>query len=121
MYTSGTTGPPKGAVISQRAIAAELDGLADAWGTTPDDTLAHGLPLFHVHGLILGMLGPLRAGARVWHTGRPSPERYGAAASAGATMFYGVPTVWSRVAADPEAAAALRSARVLVSTSSLAQ
>ena len=117
MYTSGTTGPPKGAVISQRAIAAGLDGLADAWGTTPDDTLAHGLPLFHVHGLILGMLGPLRAGARVWHTGRPSPERYGAAASAGATMFYGVPTVWSRVAADPEAAAALRSARVLVSGS----
>ena len=39
MYTSGTTGLPKGAVIPRRAIAAGLDGLADAWGWTPDDTL----------------------------------------------------------------------------------
>ena len=54
MYTSGTTGPPKGAVISRAAIAADLDGLAEAWGWTADDTLVHGLPLFHVHGLVLG-------------------------------------------------------------------
>lgn len=117
MYTSGTTGLPKGAVIPRRAIAAGLDGLADAWGTGPDDTLAHGLPLFHVHGLILGVLGPLRAGARLRHTVRPTPAAYAAAATAGATMFYAVPTVWSRVVAEPQLASALRSARLLVSGS----
>ena len=114
MYTSGTTGLPKGAVISRGAIAAGLDGLADAWGWTPDDTLVHGLPLFHVHGLILGVLGALRVGSKLIHTGRPTPERYAAAAG---TLYFGVPTVWGRVAAAPEHAAALMSARLLVSGS----
>ena len=114
MYTSGTTGLPKGAVIPRRAIAAGLDGLADAWGWTPDDTLVHGLPLFHVHGLILGVLGALRAGSKLVHTGRATPEAY---AAAGGTMYFGVPTVWGRVAADPRHAAALSSARLLVSGS----
>ena len=68
MYTSGTTGLPKGVVISHRAIAAGLDGLADAWSLTPDDTLVHGLPRFHVHGLILGVLGALRVGSGLHHT-----------------------------------------------------
>lgn len=117
MYTSGTTGLPKGAVISRRAIAAGLDGLADAWGWTPDDHLAHGLPLFHVHGLILGVLGALRVGSALTHTGRPSPEGYAAAAADGATMFFGVPTVWGRLVASPEHASALASARLLVSGS----
>ena len=62
VYTSGTTGPPKGAVLPRRAIAATLDALADAWQWTGEDVLVHGLPLFHVHGLILGVLGPLRRG-----------------------------------------------------------
>lgn len=114
MYTSGTTGLPKGVVIPRRAIAAGLDGLADAWTWTPDDTLVHGLPLFHVHGLILGALGPLRVGSRLHHTGRPAPDRY---AAAGGTMYFGVPTVWSRVVADAASARALRSARLLVSGS----
>ena len=114
MYTSGTTGPPKGAVISQAAIAADLDGLAEAWGWTADDTLVHGLPLFHVHGLVLGVLGALRVGSRLVHTGRPSPERYAAAAG---SLYFGVPTVWSRVVAETDCAAALASARLLVSGS----
>jgi fatty acid CoA ligase FadD36 len=114
MYTSGTTGLPKGAVIPRRAIAAGLDGLADAWAWTSEDRLVHGLPLFHVHGLILGVLGPLRVGSRLVHTGRPLPERY---AAAGGTLYFGVPTVWSRIAAAPEHAAALASARLLVSGS----
>jgi fatty acid CoA ligase FadD36 len=114
MYTSGTTGLPKGAVIPRRAIAACLDGLADAWGWTPDDTLVHGLPLFHVHGLILGVLGALRAGSRLVHTGKPLPERY---AAAGGSLYFAVPTVWSRVVADPASAAALAGARLLVSGS----
>ncbi len=114
MYTSGTTGLPKGAIIPRRAIIAGLDGLADAWGWTHDDRLVHGLPLFHVHGLILGVLGPLRVASRLSHTGRPSPERY---AAAGGSMYFGVPTVWGRIAASPEHAGALSSARLLVSGS----
>ncbi len=117
MYTSGTTGLPKGAVLPRRAIAACLDGLADAWGWTPDDTLVHGLPLFHVHGLILGVLGALRVGSRLVHTGRPLPERYAAAAADGGSLFFGVPTVWGRIAGDPASADALRSARLIVSGS----
>ena len=117
MYTSGTTGAPKGAVLPRRAIAACLDGLADAWGWTADDTLCHGLPLFHVHGLVLGVLGALRTGSRLIHTGRPTPGAYAAAAGDGATMFFGVPTVWSRVCAEPDAARALAGARLVVSGS----
>ena len=56
VYTSGTTGPPKGAVLPRQAIASNLDALADAWEWTGDDVVAHALPLFHVHGLILGTL-----------------------------------------------------------------
>jgi len=117
LYTSGTTGAPKGVVLSRRAVAAGLDGLADAWSWTPADVLAHGLPLFHVHGLVLGVLGPLRVGGGLRHVGRPTPAAYAAAARAGATLFFAVPTIWSRIAAEPEHATALRPARLLVSGS----
>ncbi len=114
LYTSGTTGAPKGVPVRRTAIAATLDGLADAWAWTPEDVLAHGLPLFHVHGLVLGVLGALRVGCRLVHTGRPTPEAY---AAAGGTLYFGVPTVWSRICAEPSAARALRPARLLVSGS----
>jgi fatty acid CoA ligase FadD36 len=114
MYTSGTTGAPKGVVLSAGAIAADLDALADAWAWSADDVLVHGLPLFHVHGLVLGVLGSLRTGSALVHTGRPTPQNY---AAAGGSIYFGVPTVWSRVVADPGAAAELRPARILVSGS----
>jgi fatty acid CoA ligase FadD36 len=117
MYTSGTTGLPKGVQTSRRAVAADLDALAQAWQWTPEDTLVHGLPLFHVHGLVLGLLGSLRIGNRFVHTGKPTAQAYAEAAAAGGTLFFGVPTVWSRVVAEPDAAAELRSARLLVSGS----
>lgn len=118
VYTSGTTGLPKGVVISRRAIAADIDALAQAWAWTPEDTLVHGLPLFHVHGLILGLLGSLRIGNRFIHTGRPTPSAYARARSeASGSLYFGVPTVWSRVVADLDAALALSSARLLVSGS----
>ncbi|MFF4647076.1 AMP-binding protein [Streptomyces sp. NPDC001389] len=114
LYTSGTTGPPKGVVLTADALAADLDALAAAWQWTAEDTLVHGLPLFHVHGLVLGVLGALRTGSRLVHTGRPTPQAY---AAAGGSLYFGVPTVWSRVAAEPTAAAALSGARLLVSGS----
>ncbi|MFI1352650.1 acyl-CoA synthetase [Streptomyces sp. NPDC020898] len=121
VYTSGTTGPPKGAVIPRRAVAATLDALADAWQWTSDDVLVHGLPLFHVHGLILGILGPLRRGGSVRHLGRFSTEGVTRELNAGATMLFGVPTMYHRIAEalpdDPELAGALGRARLLVSGS----
>jgi fatty acid CoA ligase FadD36 len=114
IYTSGTTGPPKGVVLSRRALAADIDMLAEAWQWTPDDTLVHGLPLYHVHGLVLGLLGSLRIGNRFVHTGKPSPAAY---AAAGGSMYFGVPTVWTRVVHDADAARALAPARLLVSGS----
>ncbi|MFJ5560309.1 acyl-CoA synthetase [Streptomyces sp. NPDC093250] len=121
VYTSGTTGPPKGAVIPRRAIAATLDALADAWQWTGDDVLVHGLPLFHVHGLVLGTLGPLRRGGSVRHLGRFTTEGVARELNGGATMLFGVPTMYHRVAealpAEPELAAALAGARLLVSGS----
>jgi fatty acid CoA ligase FadD36 len=114
MYTSGTTGPPKGVLLSRAAIAADVDALAQAWQWMPEDTLVHGLPLFHVHGLVLGLLGALRVGSRFVHTGRPTPAHY---AEAHGSLYFGVPTVWSRVVADTDAALALSAARLLVSGS----
>lgn len=119
MYTSGTTGAPKGVVSTHGSLAAGIDALADAWAWTADDTLVHGLPLFHVHGLILGLLGPLRVGSRLHHTVRPRPEAYAAAAQGEhpGTMYFGVPTVWSRIVAEPEHARSLSGARLLISGS----
>ena len=108
VYTSGTTGPPKGAVLPRRAIAACLDGLADAWTWTASDVLAHALPLFHVHGLVLGTLGPLRNGSRLIRTRAFAPV-------ADASMYFAVPTMWGRL--DGSALAAMRPARLLVSGS----
>ena len=117
LYTSGTTGVPKGVPVTGRAIAADLDALAEAWAWTPEDTLVHGLPLFHVHGLVLGLLGPLRIGSRLVHTGKPTPEAYAKAAGKGGSLYFGVPTVWSRICADAASAKALSGARLLVSGS----
>ena len=103
--------------MSRRAIAAGLDGLASAWQWGPHDTLVHGLPLFHVHGLVLGTLGALRNGSRLVHTGKPTPDSYASAAVRGGSLYFGVPTVWGRVCQEPDAARMLSSARLLVSGS----
>jgi malonyl-CoA/methylmalonyl-CoA synthetase len=121
VYTSGTTGPPKGVVLPRRAIASNLDALAAAWEWTASDVLAHALPLFHVHGLILGVLGPLRVGGTVHHLGAFSSSAMAAELAGPATMMFGVPTMYHRLAdeaeRDPAIAAGLAAARLLVSGS----
>ncbi|MHA6616782.1 AMP-binding protein [Pseudonocardia sp. DLS-67] len=118
IYTSGTTGPPKGAVLPRSAVAYDLDALAEAWDWTADDLLAHALPLFHVHGLVLGVLGPLRRGGSLHHIGRLDAPVLAAAA---ASMVFGVPTQYHRLAdqleSDPESAKEIGRARLLVSGS----
>jgi malonyl-CoA/methylmalonyl-CoA synthetase len=121
VYTSGTTGLPKGAILPRRAVTSNLDALADAWEWTADDRLTHGLPLFHVHGLVIGLLGPLRRGGELRHLGRFDPDALAAALEAGATMVFGVPTMYHRLgeeaAGNPRLARALALPRLLVSGS----
>jgi len=106
LYTSGSTGPPKGAVIPRRAVGANLDAVAGLWDWQASDVLAHALPLFHVHGLVFGVLGPLRIGSPLVHTGRHFTP------AAGASIYFGVPTLWSSLSrAD---LAEMRGARLLV-------
>ena len=122
LYTSGTTGPPKGAVLTGTALAANLDALADAWQWSEQDTVVTALPVFHVHGLVLGLFGSLRAGGAVHHVGRFAPEAIAAGLQHHATsVLFAVPTMYHRLldAAGSESAAraALAAARLLVSGS----
>ena len=121
VFTSGTTGPAKGVVLSAPAIAANLDALAGAWEWSPADILIHALPLFHVHGLVVATLGSLRRGSEVRHLGGFDPPAVAAALGADATMLFAVPTMYHRLAdaaaADSQLAQGLRGARLLVSGS----
>jgi malonyl-CoA/methylmalonyl-CoA synthetase len=123
VYTSGTTGPPKGVLLSRRAVARNLDAIAEAWAWTGEDVVMHGLPVFHVHGLILGVVGPLRRGGTLHHIGPFSPAVLGRELGAATrpVMVFGVPTMYHRLAAaadsDPALAEAIGQARLLISGS----
>jgi acyl-CoA synthetase (AMP-forming)/AMP-acid ligase II len=121
MYTSGTTGPPKGVVLSASAIRANLDAVAEVWAWTENDHLVHSLPLFHVHGLVLGLIGPAFVGGSVRHLGSFSVDGITEALDSGGTMLFAVPTMYHRLANalgdNAELASALARARLLVSGS----
>ena len=63
LYTSGTTGTPKGAMMSHAQIAAKAEALVETWGWRADDVLLHAMPIFHTHGLFMSLSGALAVGA----------------------------------------------------------
>jgi malonyl-CoA/methylmalonyl-CoA synthetase len=121
MYTSGTTGAPKGVVLSASAIRDNLQAVSDVWSWTAKDHLVHALPLFHVHGLVLGLIGPVFVGGSVSHLGSFSVDGVAEALGAEGTMFFAVPTMYHRLASalkdNHELALALARTRLLVSGS----
>ena len=100
LYTSGTTGRPKGAVIDHGAFLAQARGAIEMWRWTPNDILVHALPLFHLHGLGMGLNGTLLSGgsATLVHF---SPENVVAELTRPdalrGTMFFGVPAMYQRL------------------------
>ena len=103
VYTSGTTGAPKGAVHTHGSLAAGVRALHTAWGWREDDRLVLALPLFHVHGLCAGLFGTLAAGASAVLFPRFDETAVLGAAGA-STLFFGVPTMYHRLAASGRAA-----------------
>lgn len=100
-YTSGTTGAPKGALLSHGNLLASAEALRLAWRWTPDDRLVLPLPLFHMHGLGVGLHGTLTAGASVVLRSHFDPtDTLDAAGSHQASLLFGVPTMWGRLAAS---------------------
>lgn len=98
MYTSGTTGRSKGAMITHNNVIATVTGLVSAWAWQPDDVLLLCLPLFHTHGLVVGLHCALATGATVLLR-----EKYEGAAtvadlnSGRPTLFFAVPTIYVRL------------------------
>jgi malonyl-CoA/methylmalonyl-CoA synthetase len=116
VYTSGTTGRPKGAVHTHASLYAGVTSLVTAWGWEHEDRLILCLPLFHVHGLCAGLFGTLAAGASALVFDRFEEPAVLSAIPDGATMFFGVPTTYHRLAASGRAGA-LAGLRLCVSGS----
>jgi malonyl-CoA/methylmalonyl-CoA synthetase len=117
LYTSGTTGRPKGAMMSHDLLAAKATTLAAHWGWRPEDVLAHAMPIFHTHGLFLSMHCVLASGASMIFL-----PRFDAATIVRllprASVFTGVPTMYARLLAqDALTREACRTMRLFLSGS----
>lgn len=100
LYTSGTTGRSKGAMLSHDNLASNALVLKDVWRWRPGDVLIHALPIYHVHGLFVALHGALLNGSTMlWHQGFDADAVL--ADMARATMLMGVPTFYVRLAAHP--------------------
>ena len=100
LYTSGTTGRSKGAMLTHRNLRSNAEVLKDYWGWTEGDVLIHALPIFHVHGLFVALHGALLNGSRMIWFDRFDPKRV-VARLPEATVFMGVPTLYVRMLAEP--------------------
>ena len=111
LYTSGTTGRSKGAVLTHGNLASNCQALVAAWEFTGEDRLIHGLPIFHIHGLFVAINMSLAAGATMLWMNEFDVDgildRF-----AHATVLMGVPTFYTRLLASdrltPEAVAKMR-------------
>ena len=100
LYTSGTTGRSKGAMLSHGNMLSNAQVLKEYWGWKPGDVLIHALPIFHVHGLFVALHGALLNGSKmIWFARfdaklvvQKLPE---------ASVFMGVPTLYVRLLAEP--------------------
>ena len=100
-YTSGTTGAPKGAVLTHANLLANSEAVAATWRWSPDDVLVHALPIFHGHGLCVAMYTSLLVGSSAVLLPRFDVDAVlDARAAHRATMFFGVPTMYHRLAAS---------------------
>ena len=100
LYTSGTTGRSKGAMLTHDNLFSNARMLKDYWGWVPGDVLIHALPIFHVHGLFVALHGALLNGSpMLWHA-KFDPQRV-IADMARASVFMGVPTLYVRMLAEP--------------------
>jgi len=117
LYTSGTTGRAKGAMLSHRNLASNALTLADYWKFTAEDVLLHALPVYHTHGLFVAINTVMVAGASMIFL-----PRFDAAELVSlmprATVLMGVPTFYTRLLAEPELnAGATRNMRLFISGS----
>ncbi len=117
LYTSGTTGPSKGAMLSHNNLLSNALTLIESWHITPDDCLLHALPIYHTHGLFVAAGTMALAGASMIYLPRFDATEVIRQLPA-ATMMMGVPTFYSRLLADPDFNKALASdMRVFISGS----
>ncbi len=100
LYTSGTTGRSKGAMLSHGNLLSNAATLKDYWRWQPGDVLLHALPIFHVHGLFVASHGALLNGSKMIWFNRFDPRSVAARLPA-ATVFMGVPTLYVRLLAEP--------------------
>lgn len=117
LYSSGTTGQPKGVMLSHGALSTNATALSKAWQFGPQDVLLHALPIFHTHGLFVATNTVLMSGARmIFHAQFSSREVIEALPLA--SVFMGVPTYYTRLLHDTKLTAeACRSTRLFISGS----
>ena len=100
LYTSGTTGRSKGAMLTHRNLASNALALVEAWGFTRGDVLLHALPVYHVHGLFVAIHCALLSGSRMLWLPKFDVHEV-LALLPRATVMMGVPTFYTRLLAEP--------------------
>ena len=100
LYTSGTTGRPKGAMLTHANLASNASALHRAWGFRPDDVLLHALPVFHAHGLFVAINCVLANGTSMIFLPKFDVDVV-LEHLPGTTIFMGVPTFYTRLLGDP--------------------